>query len=241
MIICNSRRFVFVHIHRTGGSSVERAIEPILSWNDLILGSTPFGERIQGPYYSRFGLHKHSTLGDIERVCGSFLVKDYYVFATVRHPIARLCSLYNFLASTLHSIGVKHGKSLEELAAIAAAGNSSIAEMHWQEIKIFLETKTFSEFIHDERLLQFLSFATQVSSLHNSNGKISAAFLRIEEAAGWLPAVRNRLGFDLQIGMENASERKLMTPDLVSSQDLHFLQERFAEDYAAFGYEIEHA
>ena len=44
MIICHSRKYVFIHIHKTGGTSVESALEPTLHWNDLLLGSTPFGE-----------------------------------------------------------------------------------------------------------------------------------------------------------------------------------------------------
>src|SRR5215469_2544795 len=58
MIISHSRRFIFVHIHKAGGTSVEQALDPHLAWNDLILGGSQFGEKIQGAYQKRFGLNK---------------------------------------------------------------------------------------------------------------------------------------------------------------------------------------
>src|SRR5215469_1250703 len=97
MIISHSRKFIFVHIHKTAGTSVEIGLDPWLSWDDVVLGSTPRGQAINNTYHARFGLNKHSSIAEIERVCGKQLVDGCFTFATVRHPVSRLCSLYNFV------------------------------------------------------------------------------------------------------------------------------------------------
>src|SRR5580692_11513231 len=99
MIISQSRRFVFIHIHKAGGTSVEFGLAPYLAWNDIILGSTPLGEAMNIPYNAQYQLNKHSSISDVERVCGTETIADYYVFSVVRHPLDRLCSLYNFVGS----------------------------------------------------------------------------------------------------------------------------------------------
>jgi hypothetical protein len=114
MIISHSRRFVFVHIHKAGGTSVEQALDPHLAWNDLILGGSPFGERIQAPFQKRFGLSKHSTIAEIEAVCGSRYLEEYFVFSVVREPLARLCSVYNFVATTVNNWAVRQNIPLED-------------------------------------------------------------------------------------------------------------------------------
>ena len=47
MIISHTHRAIFVHIPKTAGTSITALIEPALRWNDLVLGGTTFGERIQ--------------------------------------------------------------------------------------------------------------------------------------------------------------------------------------------------
>ena len=70
MIISNSHRFIFVHVLKTGGTTVCAALDPFLRWNDVVLGGTEFGERMNGPYRDRFGLRKHSTAQEIRAVVG---------------------------------------------------------------------------------------------------------------------------------------------------------------------------
>src|SRR5258708_2149793 len=109
MIISHSRRFIFVHIHKTGGTSVELALDKFLSWNDLVLGGSPLGEAMNDTYRERYGLDKHSSVAEIDQVCGPQLSSRYTVLATVRHPLNRLCSLYNFVGTIVHHHAQAHG------------------------------------------------------------------------------------------------------------------------------------
>src|ERR1700733_3491931 len=115
MIISHSKRFIFVHIHKAGGTSVEQALDPFLAWNDLILGGSPLGERMQAPYKKKFGLSKHSAVSEIETVCGPRYLEEYFVFSLVRHPLARVCSIYNFVATTVNNWAARHNIPSEDV------------------------------------------------------------------------------------------------------------------------------
>ena len=70
-----------------------------MSWEDLIIGSTDFGERIKNFYKTKFGLHKHSNASEIIEVLGEKKWKSFKTFTTVRDPKTLYQSYYNWAAS----------------------------------------------------------------------------------------------------------------------------------------------
>ena len=102
MIISNSKNFIFIHLEKCGGTSIEVALEPHLSIEDIILGSTKFGEEVQNAYVRRFGMNtvdknwvwKHSNADNIKKHLGDEIYNSMYKFATVRNPIQIVKSLY---------------------------------------------------------------------------------------------------------------------------------------------------
>lgn len=96
-VISNSRRFVFVHVPKCAGSSITRLLSKVTEWNDIELGTTPYGKRILAPYAARFGLQKHSTAAEIRAVMGAGLWNEYVSFAAVRNPFARAVSTFQYL------------------------------------------------------------------------------------------------------------------------------------------------
>lgn len=238
MIICHSRKFIFVHIHKTGGTSIERALDPHLAWNDLILGGSPFGEKIQQPYAKKFGLNKHSTVAEIERVCGRKLVENYYVFALVRHPLSRMCSMYNFVATTLGKWAQQQDIEFEDVARhITPEAAKMKPGLKWASTKAFLRSQNFSEFIRDPQLLQAPGFRAQASCLAGANGgPVKAEALRLEDTLVWLDPLRRRLGLQFEFGRDNESRTKLVDESAVSANDRAHIESLFRRDYAAFGY-----
>ena len=217
---------------------MELALDRFLCWNDLILGSSPFGEVLNSLYENRFGLHKHSSVSDIETICGDDICENYYVFALVRHPVDRLCSLYNFAGSVVHKWAADRGISPKDVTtSIANDSQASTPALRWPSSQAFIATTSFSEFIHDQRLAADNAFRTQVSRLRSlRENAICAQFFRLEDRDLWLPRVKDALGLDFNFTHTNESELKLITTDAVLPEDRSYLKVRFAEDYATFEY-----
>ena len=91
MIISPYKEFIFIHLEKCGGTSVETALEPYLAWHDMIIGSTNFGESIQSLYFNRFGvdkvksemLWKHSSAQEIYQFVGPDNWNDFKKFSIV--------------------------------------------------------------------------------------------------------------------------------------------------------------
>jgi chondroitin 4-sulfotransferase 11 len=73
-MICPARRWIFVHIQKTGGESVRTAL----------------GVELNDPY-------KHRTAVELRAIYGDAAWRDYYKFAFVRNPWDRLVSWWSMI------------------------------------------------------------------------------------------------------------------------------------------------
>lgn len=104
MIISHRKRFIFIHLEKCGGTSVEAALEPHLGWDDIIFGSTKFGDSLQEAYFDRYGpeevkknyLWKHSSAINAYRYIGAQKWSEYKRVSVVREPVELIKSLYNY-------------------------------------------------------------------------------------------------------------------------------------------------
>lgn len=240
MIICHSRQFIFIHIHKTGGTSIERALDPHLAWNDLILGGSAFGEKIQQPYTKKFGLSKHSSVSEIEAICGEELVRRYRTFSLVRHPVSRMCSLYNFVATIVHrwadQQGIDVGDVVEEITPQAAKKKPALK---WSSTKAFLRSANFSEFIRHKGLINAPGFRNQASCLAGGeeDGSLKAKYFRLEDFPRWMDELVAITGIDVVLSRENESDLKLQDDAKVSADDRSYIRSLFRPDYETFGYD----
>ena len=97
MILNHQHRFLFIHVPKTAGTTVTRALSPLTTFRDIELGGTKYGEAIQERFAARFDLRKHSTGAMIRAKCPGHIWHRFFVFAFVRNPYARAYSVYRFL------------------------------------------------------------------------------------------------------------------------------------------------
>jgi len=224
MIISNSHKFIFIHILKTAGTSITSLIEPVLSWNDLVIGGTPFGEHIQPAYRERFGLHKHFTALEIKGVVGEAVWSSYFSFTFVRHPYSRMVSFYTWLEQ---SIG---------------RAPSDAALWSWPTTQAFLESRSFSDFIRNEKFLRSMAARPQIEWLEDSEGRRIVDFVgRFENLEEGCRVIEERVGLRLEsIGHHNPSDGRRHLAEILSAEEdyayLHDIQRR---DFECLGYDPE--
>jgi hypothetical protein len=100
MIVSRGRRYIFVHIPKTGGTALALALETRAMADDLLIGDTPKARRRRGRLKSlrpRGRLWKHSTLADIEGVVDAVELDGFFTVTLVRNPWDRLVSYWHWL------------------------------------------------------------------------------------------------------------------------------------------------
>lgn len=215
---------------------MEIALDPYLSWDDLVLGSTVLGEAMNDAYRRRHGLHKHSAIEDVRRVCGDQVVSSSYCFAMVRHPVDRACSLYNFVGSIVAKWSVNTGVSLEVLRQDLPRFAKAHPPLSWPASRAFILSRSFDEFLERSELASDDAFKTQLSRLSLPGLGLVCDALKLEEIGTWLPNLSHRLGRTLSVQHENASGQKFVSSKTISDGARSRLQSMFAQDFVAFGY-----
>lgn len=100
MIISHGRKYIFVHIPKTGGTSLSLALEAKAMKDDVLIGDTPKAinrrNRIKDVKTSGH-LWKHSRLTDIYGLVTQEQIQSYFVFTIIRNPWDRMVSYYHWL------------------------------------------------------------------------------------------------------------------------------------------------
>ena len=100
MILSRGRRYIFVHIPKTGGTALSLALEDRAMKDDVMLGDTPKAikrrRRIKGIEASG-RLWKHSMLSDIDGLATLEEIQDFFTFTLVRNPWDRGVSYFHWL------------------------------------------------------------------------------------------------------------------------------------------------
>ena len=214
MIISRGRRYIFVHIPKTGGTSMALALEARAMKDDILIGDTPKALRRRNrakQLKARGRIWKHSTLADIEGVVTREEMSAFLIFTLVRNPWDRLVSYYHWLTSQEF-----------DHPAVALA-----------------RRRDFSGFLNDPMTRAAVSANGYDSYMRDAAGALhDPVFVRIEALEADLAPVRAHLGFDLMPGRENSSDRDRDWRVYYSDKDAELVAELCSADIERFGYQF---
>jgi hypothetical protein len=102
MIISRGRKFIFVHIPKTGGTALSLALEARAMKDDILIGDTPKARARKGRLKgvkAAGRLWKHSTLSDVAGLVTPEEIASFFTVTLVRNPWDRMVSYYHWLRS----------------------------------------------------------------------------------------------------------------------------------------------
>lgn len=251
MLILNSAKMIFVHLQRSGGSSVEISFSPVRKWNDITLGSTQLGEAIQWLYFGEFGLHKHSTAAEIRRVVGETYWASCYCWATVRNPFDIICSFYGATAALIEPVLAQDPRF---------PGRASLAEREqWLDsgdypkdgpwavpsVRAYLRGRGrddgMSRFLRAPELESEATMWPQAHRISDESGRLVVdEFVKLEGLAARWPALLQRLAMPalpLLYANPTPAERRIGRGQAYRNpEDVEWVVSRFALDFETFKY-----
>ena len=206
MIISPGRKYIFVHIPKTGGTALSLALEDRAMADDILIGDTPNAVKRRGKvkkFAADRKLRKHSTLADLD---GLLALDDFFVVTLVRNPWDRMVSYYHWLRE----------QNFDHRAV-------TLAKAHG-----------FSDFLtHPETVA--VQTAESYSSYVSAKG-VDPHFIRLEDLADDIEPFEKHLGFKFDIPHVNRSKRDADWRGYYSDTDADLVGRMYAADIDRFGY-----
>jgi len=213
MIVSRGRRYIFVHIPKTGGTALALALEARAMADDVLVGDTPKAQRRKARLKgvaTAGRLWKHSTLSEGLGLYTEAEAHDWFTFTLVRNPWDRMVSYYHWLRA--------------QSFAHPAVG--------------LAQSLGFSDFLAHPQIAASIRANPYGSYLRLPDGTEAArAFLRLEHLEEDGAALAAHLGFALfPLARSNASERRPDWRSYYSDADAEQVAQLAAADIARFGY-----
>lgn len=212
MILSPGRKYLFIHIPKTGGTALALALEARAMADDMMLGDTPKAKkrrrRLQG-LTTAGRLWKHSTLADIAGLIPEDELRALFTFTLVRNPWDRAVSYYHWLRQ-------QHFKH----PAVSMAKGLK-----------------FRDFTLSPEVLRSFENHTAASYMRHRDGSAQChLYIRIEHFVHDAAPLFDHLGFALDLTVENRSERRRDWRGYYDSKTEAAISAACAEEIEGFEY-----
>ncbi|PJI84959.1 sulfotransferase family protein [Yoonia maricola] len=208
MIISAKRSYVFVHIPKTGGTSLALALEDRAAADDILVGDTPKARKRRARQIALKApgrLWKHSTLRDV----AGLYPEGAFIFTLVRNPWDRMVSYYHWLQD----------QSFDHPAVRVA------------------KATTFAGFLRDTSVQESVRRHSYATYVIDANGHDHCdLYARLEHPEDLEPLWKH-LGFQLSVPHVNRSDRDVDWRIYYDAEGFDIVQEIAAQDIARFGYQ----
>ncbi len=211
MIYSPARRFVFIHIPKTGGTALTLALEARAKADDVLVGDTPKAVQRRGRQKAlkvAGRLWKHSTLADLDGMLPD--LGTLFTLTLVRNPWDRMVSYYHWL----------RGQNFAHPAVGLA------------------KTHDFSGFLNHPLTRTSISLWPYTAYMRDAGGaERCSLYARLERLDEDLAPFEAHLGFRLApVARANASERPADWRSAYSDADAALVAALCETDIARFGY-----
>ncbi len=215
MILSKGRRFLFLHIPKTGGTAFSLAYEARAMKDDILVGDTPKARarkaRLRG-IKTAGRLWKHSAFSDLTGLTPEDELAALFTLTLVRNPWDRMVSYYHWLR--------------RQSFAHPAVG--------------LARTHDFSGFLNHPQTQTSLRLWPYDAYLRRSDGSPQPAlFVRLEAYADDIAPFERHVGFRLPLIRVNASDRALDWRPHYTDADASLLADLCAQDILRFGYRFD--
>ncbi|MFD0858893.1 sulfotransferase family 2 domain-containing protein [Roseovarius aquimarinus] len=212
MIVSPGRNYIFVHIPKTGGTSLAAALEGRAMKDDLLIGDTPKARRRRGRLEgleTAGRLWKHSSIADIEGLMPGDWIARAFVFTLVRNPWDRMVSYYHWLRM----------QRFDHPAVEAAKATDFAGFLRLPATQGAIRAHPYARYVE---------------------GAATPVFIRLEHFEHDAEPLWDHLGFRLELPHLNRSERAPSYAAQYDAETRAIVDTICAEDIARFGYDFLH-
>ena len=249
MIIADSKKLIFVHVYKTGGSSITSLLAPYISENFRHKKVRTSGDNWQSNWH--FDRRQHSKFADglafLDKSGVDVNLDEYFKFIFVRNPYSWILSMWNnFYGSPYKNLPQTWENKLK--FAVRALINKKLDSQYFYEMYPDGEFNNFILFInqivnHNPQLIDKVWGATDQYSFLQNNRNIEFDFIgRFENLHSDLQKIGARTNTEQlsQLPKQSHSTYKRNRQDYLSyynSQSIEIVNQLFARDFKAFNYQ----
>lgn len=214
MMLSRGRRYIFIHIPKTGGTAMAQALEARAMADDVMIGDTPKAVKRRGRLKgvtANGRLWKHSTLADIEGLASAEEIADFFTVTLVRNPWDRLVSYYHWLqAQGFDHPAVQLAKT-HDFSGFLAQPSTQASFRQWPARRYMTDLRGVER---------------------------ASLYVRLEAFEQDIKPFEAHLGFGLELPIVNQSKRATGWRDYYSESDRALVESLCSEDISRFGYEF---